>query len=102
MVAPAPIIFQLDVPHELGHLQLKGVETIYYMSTLARPSHTRPLLRPRTRNIINGLLFASPWIIGLAFFWIYPVLASAYYSFTAFNGVQVASWVGLQNYVKKK
>ena len=58
----------------------------------------RPFFRPRTRNIINGLLFASPWLIGLTVFWIYPILASAYYSFTQFNGVQTAQWVGFRNY----
>ena len=31
-------------------------------------------------------------------FWIYPILASAYYSFTDFNGVQDPVWVGAQNY----
>lgn len=58
----------------------------------------RPLLRPKTRHTINGLLFAAPWLIGLTVFWIYPILASAYYSFTAFNGVQVAQFIGLRNY----
>lgn len=51
------------------------------------------------RNSINGLLFASPWIVGLSLFWIYPILASFYYSFTAYNGIQNSQWVGTQNYV---
>ena len=55
---------------------------------------------PRTRNIINGLLFASPWLIGLALFWIYPTVMSAYYSFTKFNGVQTPIWIGLKNYIR--
>jgi multiple sugar transport system permease protein len=33
-------------------------------------------------------------------FWIYPTLASAYYSFTAFNAVQNPRWVGLSNYIE--
>lgn len=53
-----------------------------------------------TRNTINGLLFALPWLLGLLTFWIYPIFASAYYSFTEFNGVQEAKWVGLHNYVQ--
>jgi len=57
-------------------------------------------LRQRTRHIINGLLFASPWLIGLLVFWIYPTLASAYYSFTKFNAVQAPRWVGLANYIE--
>lgn len=50
------------------------------------------------RNLINGLLFASPWILGLSLFWIYPILASLYYSFTEFNAIQSPKWVGLQNF----
>jgi multiple sugar transport system permease protein len=69
------------------------------MATLVQTRRRRPIMRPRTRNIINGLLFASPWIIGVTFFWIYPILASAYYSFTEFNGVQNAKWIGFQNYI---
>ena len=37
------------------------------------------------------LLFAAPWLLGLLMFWIYPTLASAYYSFTKFNAVQAPS-----------
>jgi multiple sugar transport system permease protein len=33
-------------------------------------------------------------------FWIYPTLASAYYSFTKFNAVQAPTWVGLSNYIQ--
>ena len=63
-----------------------------------------PLPRRRlsqgTRHTINGLLFASPWIFGLLVFWIYPTLASAYYSFTKYNGVRNPKWAGIVNYVK--
>ncbi len=60
----------------------------------------RRRISPQTRNIINGLLFASPWLLGLLMFWIYPTLASAYYSFTKFNAVQSPTWVGLRNYIQ--
>lgn len=53
-----------------------------------------------TRNTINGVLFAAPWLIGLLLFWIYPTIASAYYSFTKFNAVQSPQWVGLANYIE--
>lgn len=65
-----------------------------------QPTGIRTKIRPRTRNIINGLLFASPWLIGLALFWIYPTVMSAYYSFTKFNGVQDPIWIGMENYVE--
>ncbi len=60
----------------------------------------RRRLSATTRNTINGLLFALPWLVGLTMFWIYPIFASAYYSFTEFNGVQDPKWVGFHNYVQ--
>lgn len=58
----------------------------------------RRRLSQHTRNTINGVLFALPWLLGLLMFWIYPTLASGYYSFTSFNAVQTPTWVGLTNY----
>ena len=55
---------------------------------------------PRVRNTFYGVVFALPWLIGICVFWIYPTLASAYYSFTEFNAVQTPKWVGLRNYVE--
>jgi multiple sugar transport system permease protein len=56
--------------------------------------------QPQTRrNLRNGLLFTSPWIIGLIVLQAYPALATFYYSFTNFNGLQFPpKWVGLANY----
>jgi multiple sugar transport system permease protein len=50
------------------------------------------------RNTINGNLFAVPWMIGLLVFWVYPILASFYYSFNDFNAIQTPQWIGLENY----
>ena len=69
------------------------------MTASAHPAPTRRRLSPTTRDTINGILFAMPWLLGLTIFWVYPILASAYYSFTEYNGVQSPTWVGLQNYV---
>lgn len=55
---------------------------------------------PRVRNTFYGVVFALPWLIGICVFWIYPTLASAYYSFTEFNAVQTPKWVGFRNYVE--
>ena len=44
------------------------------------------------------LLFISPWIIGFAWFQLYPILASFRYSFTDYNMMQPPIWVGLDNY----
>ena len=69
------------------------------MTAATHPAPTRRRLSPTTRDTINGILFAMPWLLGLTIFWIYPILASAYYSFTEYNGVQSPTWVGLQNYI---
>ncbi len=51
------------------------------------------------RNQIYGMLFVSPWIIGLLAFTVYPILASLYYSFTRYDVINAPTFVGLQNYV---
>lgn len=50
------------------------------------------------RNLVNGLLFASPWIIGFLVFTLYPLIASLYYSFCAYSGLNRPVWIGLENY----
>lgn len=50
------------------------------------------------RDLINGLLFISPWLFGLLVFTLYPLLASLYYSFTDYNVLQPANGVGLSNF----
>lgn len=52
------------------------------------------------RDNRNGFLFALPWIIGFLIFSVYPLVASFYYSFTEFNPILPAKWVGLANYAK--
>jgi multiple sugar transport system permease protein len=66
---------------------------------------TIPQIRPRwrwsramRRDLINGLLFISPWLFGLLVFTLYPLLASLYYSFTDYNVLQPANGVGLSNF----
>jgi multiple sugar transport system permease protein len=68
------------------------------LAQIAKPP--RRGFSPNTRNTINGILFALPWLLGLLMFWIYPIFASAYYSFTEFNGVQDAKWIGFENYIR--
>jgi multiple sugar transport system permease protein len=47
---------------------------------------------------VLGVLFALPWIVGFGIFQLYPILASAYYSFTEYNLFKPPVWVGLENY----
>jgi len=49
-------------------------------------------------SLRNGLLFALPWVIGFLVFTIYPICASAYYSFCDYDGISPAKWVGIYNY----
>ncbi len=52
----------------------------------------------RRRDLFWGLTFASPAIIGLAWFTLYPMGASLYYSFTHYSVFGGARWIGLTNY----
>lgn len=52
----------------------------------------------RRRNTVAGYLFIAPGIIGLFLFVVYPMVTSLYHSFTDWNGLTPATWVGLENY----
>jgi len=45
-----------------------------------------------------GLAFISPWLVGFLVFTVYPVAASAYYSFCDYDVLSRPIWVGLLNY----
>lgn len=57
----------------------------------------------RTVKKINGLVFASPFIIGFITFFLIPLVNTIYYSFNEVGvgerGGMTFKWVGLQNYV---
>jgi multiple sugar transport system permease protein len=60
---------------------------------------TRRGLSPGTRrNLLAGILFISPWVLGFVAFYLYPAIASLYYSFTDFKILEAPRWVGLDNY----
>jgi len=65
---------------------------------LAPAAPRRARLSTGLRNQILGLLFVSPWLVGLLAFTAYPILASFYYSFTLYDVISEPQWVGLQNY----
>ncbi len=56
--------------------------------------------RTSHRTLWLGIGFASPFIVGFLFLFAYPILASAYYSFTDFNLFQAPKWVGFDNYAQ--
>jgi len=43
-------------------------------------------------------IFLAPWFLGLGLITIGPMVASAYLSFTDYNLLQPAKWIGLDNY----
>ncbi|MCC7354197.1 MAG: sugar ABC transporter permease [Anaerolineae bacterium] len=47
---------------------------------------------------IEGWFWISPWVIGLIFFTVGPIIASLILSFTSWDIVRPARWVGLENY----
>jgi multiple sugar transport system permease protein len=60
-------------------------------------------VRPRRGRVARkenraGWLFALPWLIGLVVFLIGPIIASVLLSFTNWNLISPARWVGLENY----
>ncbi len=48
---------------------------------------------------VSGFMFALPWMIGFLIFSLYPIIMSAYYSFTDFSAIKPPVWVGLDNYI---
>lgn len=52
------------------------------------------------RKLGTGLLFSSPWLIGLSVFLIYPLLAALYYSLCDYSVLLPPVFVGFDNYVE--
>jgi len=60
-----------------------------------------PFLKTRTqRDFLLGLVFVSPWLIGFLLWTVYPLIASLYYSFTRYDLLRPAVWIGFGNYVE--
>lgn len=41
----------------------------------------------------------SPWVVGFSVFFVYPLLATVYFSFTSYDLIGSPVWVGFKNYV---
>lgn len=71
----------------------------------AAPGVPRAARRPRfgtlrKRNLRNGLLFISPWLVGFLWLELYPIVAAAYFSLTSYTIVAPPRFVGLDNYAQ--
>ncbi|HLU36126.1 MAG TPA: sugar ABC transporter permease, partial [Thermomicrobiales bacterium] len=56
------------------------------------------LTRVERKNLLLGLLFISPWIIGFVVFLAYPIYYTLQLSFTQYGGFGDPVWIGLDNY----
>ncbi|SDM17149.1 carbohydrate ABC transporter permease [Microbacterium azadirachtae] len=72
----------------------------------ARPTPRAPgAARPRRRGSVQRRRRASvavmlaPTLLGLAIFFVYPLVANLYFSFTRYDLVSTPQWNGLNNYV---
>ncbi|MEV1246457.1 carbohydrate ABC transporter permease [Nonomuraea sp. NPDC050022] len=54
----------------------------------------------KRREARTAYLFLAPWFLGLFVITVGPILASLYLSFTDFNMLETAKWIGLDNYAK--
>jgi multiple sugar transport system permease protein len=63
-----------------------------------RSARTLGLTRVERHNVLVGLAFCSPFLVGFLAFTLYPMGASFYYSFTHFDGLNPPRWIGLTNY----
>ena len=70
-------------------------ETAAAPAAISRPPRTRKG-RLRARLPIWSMMALG--LIGLAVFFVYPLIANVYYSFTSFDLVSPPSWIGLRNY----
>jgi multiple sugar transport system permease protein len=55
-------------------------------------------LRVRLRHHATVLSFLAPALIGIAVFFLYPLVSAVYFSLTKFDLLSVPQWVGLDNY----
>jgi multiple sugar transport system permease protein len=53
----------------------------------------------RRRQRLTVLAFLTPWLLGVAIFFAYPLLDTLYLSFTRYDLLSAPQWVGLTNYV---
>lgn len=58
------------------------------------------MTRRTRRNLIWGLTFISPWIVGFLAWTVFPLLSSLYYSMNQYDLIRPPVYIGLQNYTE--
>jgi multiple sugar transport system permease protein len=59
-----------------------------------------PMSRGTRRNLMYGLIFVSPWIIGFLAWTVFPLLSSLYYSLNRYDLIRAPVFIGFQNYIE--
>jgi multiple sugar transport system permease protein len=54
----------------------------------------------KSRDNIAGYIMLFPWLFGFVLMWFLPMVISIYYSFTNFNLLNEAQFIGFQNYIR--
>ena len=56
------------------------------------------LRRQRRRELLRNLAFLSPWLLGTGLFFLYPLVTTAWLSFTHYDGFTSPVWTGWKNW----
>ncbi|MER7698984.1 sugar ABC transporter permease [Streptomyces sp. NPDC096095] len=59
---------------------------------------THTLRSKRRRSALRTAAFMSPWLIGFSVFFVYPMISTVYFSFTAYDGFGTPVFNGLDNW----
>ncbi len=59
---------------------------------------TVTLASKRRRSALRTLAFMSPWLIGFAVFFAYPLLSTVDFSFMHYDGFKPPTWSGTKNW----
>jgi multiple sugar transport system permease protein len=52
----------------------------------------------RRRDRLRNLAFMSPWLLGTGLFFLYPLVATVYFSFMKYDGFTPPVWTGIGNW----
>ena len=64
-----------------------------------RPARTpAPLRRKRRKHRLFVLALMAPWLLGFCIFFVYPLIATVWFSFTRYNLLSPPEFIGLRNY----
>jgi multiple sugar transport system permease protein len=66
--------------------------------SIALEHRRRARRKAQWRRRFTVLAFMSPWLVGGVVFVAYPLIATVYFSFTHYDLLEPARWIGLANY----